>query len=187
MFGIKTSYLIVLAGVGLILILGLLSIVLQKLKINLGTSSVTWRGYLRGQGLLLFLFLLIGIGLAVFFDRLGPSDSKIIAGGQLVQLRDVNPSEHPIYEELDVENYSQITILAKVSAPDAGSASITAYIDQSPSGRGPIEHIDCAATSWSEWQRPNRGKHLSLVAAPSVQPGAVTATKMDVFIYLSPK
>ena len=52
-----------------------------------------------------------------------------------MQFRDVNPSEHPIYEEVDVENYSQITILAKVSVPDAGSASITAYIDQTPSGK----------------------------------------------------
>src|ERR1039458_6336849 len=85
---------------GLVILVWVVRRGLHKFGKNL-PSSATWGKYLKGQGLLLFLVLLMGglfAGGSAYFARGG----AVTKGVKLIQFDKVNPSEHPVYEEIDV-------------------------------------------------------------------------------------
>ncbi len=182
MFGLS-NWILTFLALGLIIVFVLVRVLLGKLGRNL-TSSRAWKSYLKGQGALLFVFLLLGGGLAWLSSAYGPAQGKIWKGGQLIEFREINPSEHVVYEDIDIEKFSEITVLTKTTAPENGSATVTIYVDQNGSIDGHINSIDSVATSWSRWDRHNESKHMRLVVAPS---GATPAAKVNVLVYLSPK
>jgi hypothetical protein len=185
MFGLS-NWLLFFLVLGLILVIVLVRLLLRKLGKNL-TSSRSWKSYIKGQGALLFVFLVLGGGLAWLSSAYGPAQGKIWNFGQLIEFRDINPSEHVVYEDIDVEKFSEITVMTRTTAPENGSASITIYFDQSGSANGHINSLASVATAWSRLDRHNDSKRMHLVVGPSASAGSVPATKMNVLVYLSLK
>ncbi len=179
---LKTYTIIALAAV---VAYFLIRALLRKVGRKLPTSISTWKTYLRGQGTLLFGFLLIGVVLASITSHLGPSEGKTSKGGRVIEYRQVNPSEHVVYEEQDVEHYRHIVVYARTIAPQNGSAAITIYGDQKGGGKQEISQIDSVGDSWSQWNQPlNFSRHLTLkITNGGTGPGA---TQVDVLLYLFP-
>jgi hypothetical protein len=177
-----------IAIVALAIIAGyiVLRIVLHKINRGLPASTATWKSYLKGQGTLLFGFLLIGGVLATVTSYFGTWEGKTSKGGRLVEYRQLNPSEHVVYEEQDVENYRRIAVLARTMAPQNGSATVTIYGDLKGGGNQEMSRIESVADSWSEWTQPlNMSKHLTLkITNGGTAPGA---TDIDVLLYLFPE
>ena len=179
---------------GLILLVIPLAVLLRRFFRTLGKkipdNANTWRLYLRGQGTVLFLFLLGGASLSWgswALARYEPGISGEDEGGRLTEFRDVNPSEHPIYEEVDAKAYRRITIMTRTTAPENAAATVTLYDDQDGKTKGEIKRINSFASAWSRWDHANVNRNLSLVIESSNQSGATKATKVDVLIYLSTK
>lgn len=188
MFGLSVAQLKTFAIVALLVIVGyiVLRVFLHKVSPGLPASTSTWKSYLKGQGTLLFGFLFIGGVLAAIASYFGPWEGNISKGGRLVEYRQVNPSEHVVYEEQDVENYRRIAVLARTMAPQNGSATVTIYGDLKGGGKQEVSRIESVADSWSEWtQTFNSSKHITLkITNGGTAPGA---TDMDVLLYLFPE
>lgn len=149
-------------------------------------SMSTWRSYLKGQGTLLLGFLLVGMTLALVASYYGPWEGRTAKGGRLIEYRAVNPSEHVVYEEQDVENYARVAVLARTLAPQNGSATITVYGDPKGGGKQEISRIESVGDSWSLWTQPqNLNKHITLkITNGGTGPGA---TQVDVLLYFFPQ
>jgi hypothetical protein len=158
---------------------------LRRLGRKLPPSTATWKSYLRGQGTLLFGFLLVGAVLASVTSYFGPQDGKTSKGGRLIEYRQLDPSGHVVYEEQDVENCRRIIVLAHTLAPQNGSATVTIYGDPKGGGKQEISRIESVADSWSQWNQPlNLSKHITLkITNGGTGPGA---TQVDVLLYLFP-
>jgi hypothetical protein len=88
---------------------------------------------------------------------------------------------------VNIETYSEVSVLTKVEAPVNASAMVTIYLDLGEPGELELGHPDSEAASWSRWSQAIAGKRISLVAASPNRPGAVPATQVDVLVYLSPR
>ncbi len=161
-------------------------LLLHKLGKNLQPSTITWSQYLKGQGLLLFFFLLLGSGSAWFSVRYGPYPGKI-SKGQLRTFDKLDPSQHPVYEDVDIENYTQVSVFTRIEAPANGSATLTIYLDHGDNGKLEVSNLESEAATWSRWDQTVAGKHMSLVAGPPTRSGSVSATQMDILVFLSPR
>jgi hypothetical protein len=173
-----------------IVVIAVLSISLRKLGRRMPKSLVTWRLYLKGQGAILFGFLFLGAALSYAswaLSHYGTSRGKVSEGGQLIEFRQLNPSEHPIYEEIDVHDYPKVTLITRTVAPENGSATITVYGDQDGESKREIKRIASVGAAWARWEHENSSKHLSLIVEPAAQPTANSAMQVDVLVYLSPK
>lgn len=183
---LNTTYL-VLGIAAAIIVIAVLRISVRKLGRRMpATAALTWRSYLKGQGTILFGFLLLGAVLSCASWALSvywPS-GKVSEGGQLIEFRQLNPREHPIYEDIDVHNYSTVIVMTKVIAPADGTATVTVYANQD--GDKEIKHIPSVGATWSRWEHENSSKHLTLIveSAPS---HADSAMQVDVLVYLSTK
>jgi hypothetical protein len=158
----------------------------RRIGRKLPASTSTWRSYLRGQGTLLFGFLCMGGILASLTSYFGPWEGNVAKGGRLVEYRQLNPSEHVIYEEQDVRNYRRISVLARTMAPQNASTTVTIYGDPQGSGKQEINRIENVTDSWSRWDHPqNSSKHITLkITNGGTAPGA---TDVDVLLYLFPE
>src|ERR1051325_1721866 len=99
---LKTYTIVVLAGIASYFAIRRF---FRKIGRKLPSSTSSWRSYLRGQGTLLLGFLLIGGLLASVSSRFGPWEGKTSKGGRVIEYSHLNPSEHVVYEEQDVEKY----------------------------------------------------------------------------------
>jgi hypothetical protein len=192
MFGIPalSAKYIALAIASVIGVVVVLRISLRKLGRRMPESALTWRSYLKGQGTILFGFLFLGAALSCLSWALsyyGLGRGKVSEGGQLIEFRQLNPSEHPIYEEIDARNYSKVTVITKVVTPENGSANVTVYADQDGETKGLLKRIASAGATWSLWEHENSSKHLSLIVESGVRPVAGSTLQVDVLVYLSPK
>jgi hypothetical protein len=148
-------------------------------------SPSSWKSYFVGQGKLLFGFLAAGFVLAFVTYYLGPREGRTSRGGRLVEYRQINPSEHVVYEEQDVESYRHITVLARTVAPSNGSATVTVYGDPMAGGKQEISRMDSIGDSWAQWNQPrSSSKHITLkITNGATAPGA---TQVDVLLCLFP-
>ncbi len=186
--GLSTTTLIYIAIAVVVLGVILVKGFFRKLGKNLPNSD-PWRMYLKGQFLMLFMFLVIGGGLASLSAYFGPAQGKISKGVELIPFDKLNPNDHPIFEEINVENYSYITVLTKTTAPPNGSALVTIYADQGDATveKSAVKHFDSIATTWSRWDQQNSSKRISLVVTPPTQPNTASATEVQVLVYLTPR
>jgi hypothetical protein len=191
MYAITSRPILILA---LIVLATLVAVLLRRFLRRLGKkipdNASTWRQYLRGQGTVLFLFLLGGASLSWgswALTRYEPGLSGEEDGGRLTEFRDVNPSEHAVYEEVEAKAYRHITVMTRTSAPENASATVTLYDDQDGRTKSEIKRIDSVSSAWSRWDHANANRNLSLVIESSNDPGVSKAIKVDVLIYLSTK
>lgn len=183
MFGIPVTSLKTWGIVALVVIVLylLLRALLRKLNRKLPTSTLSWKSYLRGQGAVVFLFLLAGGLLAAVTARFGPWTGQISSGGQLTEYRGLNPSEHIIYEEENVEQSRHVTLLTRTVSPPNGSATIVIYGDTQSGDPEEINRIQSTADSWSRWDKDITNKHITF----KVMNGGsgAGATQVDVLFY----
>jgi len=159
----------------------------HKLGKHTGPDLDSWREYLRVQGALVTLALVLGGALAWVAVANGPSLGKTASGGQMFRFENLDPSQHPVYQSVDVEAYKQISVFAKTQAPTNGAATITIYLDSGDTGKVEIGSLDSEPGAWSRWDHANAGRRLSLVAGSPTGSGAVAATQMDILVFLGPK
>lgn len=192
MFGISSKLAFILALVTLAVLVAsiFLRAFFRKLGKRIPDNANTWRLYLRGQGTVLFLFLLGGISLSWgswILSRYEPEIRGIDEGGRLAEFRDVNPSEQPVYKEVEAKGYRRITVMTRTTTPENATATVTLYDDQDGKTKGEIKRIDAVGSGWSRWDHDNANRNLSLVIESPSQPGDSKATKVDVLVYLSTK
>jgi glycerate kinase len=145
---------------------------------------------MRGQGTLLSLALVAGILLSWgswAIARYLPGSSTIAAGGNLTEFRSLDPSEHPVYEQVAAKAFRHITILTKTAAPEGSSATITVFDDQDGDRKSQIQQLSSASATWTRWDHQNANRDISLVVESSATSGAPKATNVEVLIYLSPE
>jgi hypothetical protein len=159
----------------------------HKLGKNTGPDLDTWRKYLGVQGSLLALSLALGGALAWVAVANGPYPGKTSTGGQLLKFENLDPSQHPVYQEVDVENSSEISVFTKTGAPANGSATVAIYLDHGDAAKLEFGHLESEVTGWSRWRQANTGKRMSLVVEPPTRAGAVPATQVDILVFLSSK
>lgn len=160
----------------------------HKLGKRSGTDLDTWRNYLAVQGALLAIALTLGGTVAWVGVTNGPYPGKTSTGGQLLKFENLDPSQHPVYQEVDVENYSEISVLTKTIAPANGSATLAIYLDdKGDAAKLEVGHLDSQAAGWSRWRQANSGKRMSLVVEPPTEAGVIPATQVDVLVYLNSK
>lgn len=190
MFEVTSRPMLILALTVIFVIL--MAFLLRKFALKVAKSipdnARTWREYLRGQGTLLFLSLFVGAAIswgtwAVEHYELGTSEAE--KGGRLAEFRDVDPSEHPVYEEIQAKGYRSITVMTRTTAPENASATVTLYGDQDGIIKSEIKRIDSVASGWTRWDHQNQDRNISLVIESANQAGGSKTTKMDVLIYLS--
>jgi hypothetical protein len=176
----------------IVLTIILVAFLLRKFALHVMKSipgnAKTWREYLRGQGTLVFLALFVGAALswgtwAFEHYELGTSDAE--KGGRLAEFRDVDPSEHPVYEEIQAKGYRRITVMTRTTAPENASATVTLYGDQDGIIKSEIKRIVSVASGWTRWDHQNEDRNISLVIESANQAGGSKTTKVDVLIYLS--
>jgi hypothetical protein len=170
-----------------LLVAFLLWLLFHKLGKTLQPTTITWSQYLKGQGALLFFFLLIGGGFAWLSVTYGPYPGRVSKGGQLLKFESLDPSQHPVYQEVDVEKYSEISVFTKSESPANGSATVTIYLDHGDTGKLEFGQLESEATAWSRWNQASTGKRMSLVVGAPTQSGAIPATQVDILVYLTPK
>jgi hypothetical protein len=157
----------------------------HKLAKNTGSDLDTWRRYLSVQGALLALSLVLGGAIAWVAVANGPFPGKTSTAGQLLKFENLDPSQHPVYQEVNVENYSEISVLTRSGAPMNSSATVAIYLDHGDAAKLEFGHLDSEATGWSRWRQANTGKRMSLVVAPPTRAGAIPATQVDILVYLN--
>ena len=159
----------------------------HKLGKNTGPDLDTWRKYLGVQGALLVISLALGGAIAWVAVANGPYPGKTSTGGQLLKFENLDPSQHPVFREVDVENCSEISVFTKTGAPANGSATVSIYLDHGDAAKLEFGHLESEATGWSRWRQANTGKRMSLVVGPPTQAGLIPATQVDILVYLSHK
>jgi hypothetical protein len=178
--------LIVLLLLGIAVAIYLIRKSVRKLGKDLLGS--TWGAYLKGQGLLLFMIMVAGAALAGGAAYVG-NTSTAIRGVELKEFNKIDPSDHPVFEEIDVEQYSHVTLLARTAAPENGSATVAIFSDKNgvSAGRYEVKRLDCVSNSWSRWDQEYPGKHLNLVISAPSEAGAAPATEVEIRVYVSPR
>jgi hypothetical protein len=168
-----------------VIVVAIAAVLFIRVGRKLTPSVLTWKTYLGGQGILLFVFLLLGAVIAYVFSQFGPYTGEASNDGQASEFKNLNPSQNVIYEEVNVENYSHITVLARTMAPENGSATVVFYGDPKGGSAQEINRIQSVTGSWSRWEQKNSNKHLTLKIMSGGNLPA--ATDMSVLVYLFPK
>ncbi|HEX4606296.1 MAG TPA: hypothetical protein VH724_20005 [Candidatus Angelobacter sp.] len=193
----STLKITVLAAVILVIVLIAVVIIVKKRspqnqasggsKKTSGSAAASWKSYLKLQGLVLCGFLFLGAFLGWISAFFGPVKGQITSGGKLVEYRNLDLSQHPVYEDIDTENYSSIMIVTKTTVPEKGEATLVIYGDGGTSGKGEIRRLNSVANSWSRWEQANPSKHVSISIRGSEQSGVIPATQADIIVYLMPR
>jgi heme A synthase len=157
-------------------------------SMNMSDASIaSWKQYLKGQGVMLCGFLILGGAVGWVSVHFGSVPGRNTNSGKLIEYRKLDLSQHEIYEEMDVEHYAAVTVMATVTQPSNGAAVVRIYGDSATGGKSEINHLDSVSGSWSRWEQTNYSTHLSLIVAGSAQPGSPPATEADVLVYLTPR
>jgi hypothetical protein len=169
-------------------LLAVAGLIVYRLRPKTPTSLEAWKSYLGGQGLILLGFLALGGllgGVTVWF---GPSMRSSSRGGQLIEYRQLDPSSHIVYkEDQNVENYSHITVFTRATEPSNGSATVAIFRSRAGQTDGDVAHIESVFSSWERLDLENSYASMRVVVEPPMKAGTVSATQVDVLIYLTPK
>lgn len=147
-------------------------------------TADTWKSYLRGQGLILFGFLIVGSLLGLLSFRLGPSIPRVVADGELIEIRDVDPSQQPVFEEREMGSYTHLMLLARTTAPENGGAAITLYGQEAGGSWGLMQRMQ-AISRWSKMERGSFPRRLVIVVDRPAGGTSIAATRVDVLLYPS--
>lgn len=151
-------------------------------------SSKTWLRYIKGQGVLLSIFLVLGWTAAWGSTRLGPSHGRTVQHVRMIAFDSLSPVERA-FRDIDTDNYATVTILANTVEPQNGVATISIYAERGgvPSTTSEVHRLTSVADSWSRWDQPVFGQRMRLLVGPPTEQNTATASRVRVVVYLSPK
>lgn len=155
----------------------------HPMKTALSASTITWMPFLRGQGAILFGFLVMGGALGWLSTIYGLGGSQVTTDGKLIEFRQVDIGEHPVYEEIDVEGYHHLSAFATALAPPASKISIRVIPHESQSG-GQGVAFESGDSSWTKLEETISAKRVTMVIE-GLQPVAAKSGKADVIVFLS--
>jgi hypothetical protein len=184
-FYMNTKLLATIAGIAIVVAIIAVAI-FKKLRIALYAFAVKvkWKSFLRGQGTILSAFLFFGAALGwVSIRFFGENTSQTKDQIQLVEYRQLNIAAQPVYEYLDSGGYTQLTVYAKATAPQASKVSIRVIAeDEKPGTQGSIV-FQGTDTAWSRLDEKISTQHLTLIIGDSGT-GTTKATQADVLVFL---
>jgi len=167
-----------------ILILGVLVAVSKRLGIALPASAFTWQSFLRGQGTIIAGFLLLGASIGwLSFRFLGQNPGQTTTEIRMAEYRQLALTDQPIFEKLDCDGYSHISIYAKSSAPQASTVSVRFIPDRTKPGEPAAITLEGVDSAWSRLDQTISAKHLTLIIGTGDQ--GTRATQADVLVFLS--
>lgn len=171
--------------VGVLVLLAIARIVLAKLGSDFRSSIDSWTTYFRGPGVLQLVFLIIGgigAGASAYY---APFMRNLSVVGQMKEYH-IDPTKPTLYQE-NIQNYSYLTIFARATEPNDASARLTVF--RNGMGKdGDISRLeDVKYSTWSRLDLPNNYSNMGLIVEPPAGAGAVSATKVDVLVYLNLK
>ncbi len=170
---------------GVVILLVLIRLALQKLGSDFLGSVDSWTAYFRGPGMLQLVFLVIGglgAGASVYY---APHIRNRAVVGQLKEYH-VDPSKAVLQQE-DIHSYSYLTVYARVIEPQDGFADLTIYRSDA-NGQDRQALTDITDDAWSRVDLPNPTyTNMGLIVAPPGKADAVKATKVDVLVYMNLK
>jgi hypothetical protein len=206
----KTAWIVGLAVFG-ILLLGAIWLRKQQNKDqrqSIGLQS--WTAYVKGQGIVLFSFLILGAAVASGFVYLGPvrSEEPETGGVLLEPRRVVLDQQRPIYTKRlgRVDRYRRITILTRtitesqanaasgdadekpagaVQTDSAGIATITVHRTLGQGVNDEIRRIESTSEAWTRWEEDRPKGELSLIIEPGT--GSPARTFVELIIYFTPR
>lgn len=147
----------------------------------------TWKSYLTGQGIFLFIFLAIGWAAAWSSSYYGPRKGQISTGGQLIEHRKLNPSDQiQNLGEINLANYSHVTVLTRTTAPENSSAIVTIYEYRDRPTEAATSRIE-SVSAWSRWDQQDPRGSIRIMVEPPAKADQALATEVDVLIYLATK
>jgi hypothetical protein len=155
-----------------------------RLRRNL-VGIKTWGFYVKGQGLILSIFLILGWFAAWGSTKIGPAHGREVGQIRLIEFDSLNASERP-FREVDTKKYLRMTVFTKTVEPQNGVATVTMYSDRDGvSGKSEVRRLASVADSWTRWDQPVSGQHVSFIVAPSTELNASTASHVRIMVYLS--
>src|SRR6202043_3410538 len=93
-------------GIIAVAVIVVLVLIAQRLGLKLPATALSWQNYLRGQGVILLVSLLLGMGFGwVSIRYLGVKTSQTADQVKLVEYRQLSVADQPVYEDLDVDGY----------------------------------------------------------------------------------
>ncbi len=166
-------------------ILDFLTAPLRKIHLrrSIADSVVTWLPFLRGQGTILLVFLLLGAGLGWISLKFGQSAPGSAVDGKLVEFRQIDLGGHTVYEELDVEGFSHLSVFATALQPKASRINVLILPNDGQTVDRSVS-FESGDSTWSRLDEPVSSKRVTL-AIRSLQPDATKPSQADVLVFLS--
>lgn len=151
------------------------------------SSIASWKSYGKFQGAVLLSFLILGILFGWAGYLFGPVKGRTTTKVKLEEFHNLDLS-HPVFEQLDVDHYSAITVVARATAPEKSAVTVTIYSNYGGSSNSEIATLQSNGTdSWARWDQERPNKTISVAIRPSDLPGETPATQGEILVYLSPK
>jgi hypothetical protein len=183
-FYLNAKLLAMMVGIVIVVVIVVIAIH-KKLGVTLPASAATWKSFLRGQGTILFAFLLFGAALGwVSIRFFGEQTSQVKYQVQLVEYRQLNIAAQPVYEYLDSGGYTQLTIYAKATDPQASTVSIRVIAGDEKTGTQGSMVFQGTDSAWSRLDEKISAQHLTLIIGDG-STGTTKATQADVLVFLS--
>jgi hypothetical protein len=183
-FYLNAKLLATIAGLA-ILVVGIAVAILKKLGVALPASAVTWQSFLRGQGTILSAFLLFGAALGWLSIRFfGEQTSQTRDQIKLAEYRQLDIAAQPVYEDLDSGGYTQLSVYAKATTPQASTVSIRVIADDNKPGTQGSMVFQGTDSAWSRLDERISAQHLTLIVG-GTGAGTSKATQADVLVFLS--
>jgi hypothetical protein len=177
----KTTIVLVIAGVAVIVLGPLLKKLYEKLGVDFKQSVDSWTAYFRGPGILQLLFLILG-GVGAGASVANAPPLRTLTGE--VKEYQIDPEKPALYQE-NIANYPKLTILARAPEPTENAhAKLTIFRNGKTSGSGETKELDVTSAYWTRVDMQNSYSTMGLLAGPSTVPGATQATKVEVMVYL---
>ncbi len=183
-FYLNAKLLATIAGIAIVAI-GIAAAILKKMGVALPDSATTWKSFLRGQGTILSAFLLFGAALGWLSIRFfGEQSSQTTDQINLVEYRQINIAAQPVYEDLDSSGYTQFSVYAKATAPQASAVSIRVIADDNKPGTHGSIVFQGTGSAWSRLDEKISAQQLTLIICVAGT-GTTKATQADVLVFLS--
>lgn len=165
-----------------IVVITIFRFALRKLGVAVPEKVVSWRSYIRGQGVLLFGCLVLGGAFGWLTMRYGQPNTDVASGWKVIEYRQLSIGEQAVYEDLDLSGYNHISFYAKVTSSPGTKLNVRAIpIDATLGDRNLSFDID--DSSWSRGDGQISAKHLTFAISNS-HPNAINPVKADVIVVL---
>jgi hypothetical protein len=172
-----------LIAFAVLVVFELLRALLKKLGFKVPESAITWQSYVRGQGLLLLVCLLLGGAVGWGSVFLGQRHSSASDSGRLLEFRQLKVDEQPVYEDVDTGGYRKADIYAKALNPSGAKVDVHVLTDMGDQSEQSI-HLLANDGSWSHVTLALSTKRLGLMIGEAKQ-GDTKASQADVLVFLS--